>query len=162
MISIIAAIGENRELGKNNTLLWDIPEDMEHFRNKTRGHAVIMGRRTYESIGHALPNRPNIVITRDTAFTTPDGCFIAHSLEEAIQLGKTLEESELFIIGGANIYAQAINSADTLYLTIVHQSFPEADTFFPDYARFSKEVSRKEGSGNGYTYTFLELVSLSD
>ena len=156
MISIIAAIGQNRELGKNNRLLWDIPEDMEHFRSKTRGHAVIMGRKTYESIGHALPARPNIIITRDDTFTTPDGCFIVHSLEEAIALGNEKEKEELFIIGGANIYAQSINIADKLYITEVHQSFPEADTFFPDYAKFKKVLSKKEGSGNGYTYTFFE------
>lgn len=158
IISIIAAVGENRELGKNNKLLWDIPEDMEHFRSKTRGHAVIMGRKTYESIGHALPARPNIIITRDATFSTPDGCFITHSLEEAIALGKEKEKEELFIIGGANIYKQAIDMADKLYITEVHQSFPEADTFFPDYSRFSKEVARKEGSGNGYTYSFRELT----
>jgi dihydrofolate reductase len=159
MISIIAAVGQNRELGKNNKLLWDIPEDMEHFRSTTRGHAVIMGRKTYESIGHALPARPNIIITRDTAFRAPEDCFIVHSLEEALTLGSEKEKEELFIIGGANIYSQAIDIADKLYLTIVHQSFPDADAFFPDYAVFSKELSRKEGSGNGYTYTFLELSS---
>ncbi len=158
ILSIIAAIGKNRELGKDNKLLWDIPEDMEHFRSKTRGHAVIMGRKTYESIGHALPARPNIIITRDETFQTPDGSFIVHSLDEAIALGKEKEKEELFIIGGANIYAQAIDIADKLYITEVHQSFPDADTFFPDYARFSKEISKKEGSGNGYTYTFLELT----
>ncbi len=158
MISVIAAVGKNRELGKNNKLLWDIPEDMEHFRNKTRGHAVIMGRKTYESIGHALPGRPNIIITRDDTFKTTDGSFIVHSLDEAIALGKEKEKDELFIIGGANIYAQAIDIADKLYITEVHQDFPDADTFFPDYTRFSKEFSKKEGSGNGYTYTFLELL----
>jgi dihydrofolate reductase len=156
MISIIAAIGQNRELGKNNKLLWDIPEDMEHFRSITRGHAVIMGRKTYESIGHALPGRPNIVITRDDTFTTPDGCFIVHSLDEAITLGKEKEETELFIIGGANVYEQAMNKVDKLYLTIVHASF-DADTFFPDYSRFSNILSKKESEGNGFTYTFLEL-----
>lgn len=158
MISIIAAVGENRELGKNNKLLWDIPEDMEHFRTKTRGHAVIMGRRTYESIGHALPARPNIVITRDTSFATPDGCLIAHSLDEALTIAHQKDQQEIFIIGGANIYAQAIDIADKLYLTVVHQPFPDADTFFPDYSRFSKEIERKESAGNGYTYTFLELT----
>ncbi len=157
ILSIIAAIGKNRELGKNNRLLWDIPEDMEHFRSKTRGHAVIMGRKTYESIGHALPERPNIIITRDDTFKTTDGSFIVHSLDEAIALGKEKEKKELFIIGGANLYAQAITIADKLYITEVHQDFPDADTFFPDYARFSRELSRKEGFGNGYTYTFLEL-----
>ncbi len=158
MVSIIAAIGENRELGKNNKLLWDIPEDMEHFRSKTRGHAVIMGRKTYESIGHALPNRPNIVITRDETFTTPDGCFIVHSLDEAIELGRQKEQEELFIIGGANIYEQAMEKTDKLYLTIVHQTFPDADTFFPDYSRFSNVISSKESNDQNFSYTFLELV----
>ena len=158
ILSIIAAVGQNRELGKNNKLLWDIPEDMEHFRTKTRGHTVIMGRKTYESIGHALPGRPNIIITKDTTFTTPDGCFIVHSLDQAIKLGKEKETEELFVIGGATIYAQAIDIADKLYITKVHQTFPDADTFFPDYSKFSKEISKKEGSGNGYTYTFLELI----
>lgn len=158
MISIIAAVGQNRELGKNNKLLWDIPEDMEHFRSKTRGHAVIMGRKTYESIGHALPGRPNIIITRDDTFKTTDGCFIVHSLDEAITVGKEKEQEELFIIGGATVYEQAIAIADKLYITEVHQTFPEADTFFPDYARFSTILSKKESSGNGYTYTFVECM----
>ena len=157
-LSIIAAIGENRELGKNNTLLWDIPEDMNHFRTITRGHTVIMGRKTYESIGHALPGRVNIVITRDISFTTPDGCFIVHSLEEAIKLGKEKEQTEVFIIGGANIYAQAIDLADKLYLTIIHHAFPEVDTFFPKYTRFSTPISTKDGQDATYSYTFLELI----
>jgi dihydrofolate reductase len=116
-----------------------------------------MGRKTYESIGHALPGRANIVITRDETFSTPDGCFIVHSLDEALTLGKGKEQEELFIIGGANIYAQAIDIADKLYITEVHQIFPEADTFFPDYTKFSNVLSTKDGSGNGYTYTFFEL-----
>lgn len=160
-ISIIAAIGQNRELGKNNKLLWDIPEDMEHFRSITKGHAVIMGRKTYESIGHALPQRPNIIITNDPSFTTPDDCFIVHSLEEAIHVGKTKEEQELFIIGGATIYKQAIDIADKLYLTIVHASF-DADAFFPDYSRFENVLSKKEGADSHYTYSFLTLSPLSD
>jgi len=160
MISVIAAVGKNRELGKNNKLLWDIPEDMEHFRTKTRGHAVIMGRKTYESIGHALPARPNIIITRDDTFKTTDGSFIVHSLDEAIALGKEKEKDELFIIGGANIYAQAIDIADKLYITEIHQDFPDADTFFPDYSRFCNIIQKKDGTGNGYTYTFFELLPL--
>ncbi len=156
MISIIAAIGENRELGKNNALLWDIPEDMQHFRAKTKGHAVIMGRKTYESIGHMLPDRPNIVVTKDKAWQPIEPVLIAHSLEDAIAVAKTKEREEIYIIGGASIYEQAVTIADKLYLTIVHRTFPDADTYFPKYERFTKLLNQKEGSGNGYTYTFFE------
>jgi dihydrofolate reductase len=152
MLSIIAAIGDKRELGKNNKLLWHIPEDMKRFKNLTTGHTVIMGRKTYASIGKPLPNRTNIVITKDTAFAAP-GCIITHSLDEALQQSA---DAETFIIGGASIYQQAINRADTLYLTKVKGTF-DADTFFPDYSRFSKVVSEDKKQDDKYTYTFLEL-----
>lgn len=153
MLSIIAAIGDNRELGKNNTLLWHIPQDMKRFKALTTGHTVIMGRKTYESIGIPLPNRTNIIITNDKKFTAP-GCIIAHSLDEAIQKSK---DTETFIIGGASIYSQAIDRADKLYLTKVKGTF-DADTYFPDYSRFSTVVSNVQKQDDRYTYTFLELV----
>jgi dihydrofolate reductase len=157
MISIIAGIGKNRELGAENKLLWNIPEDMQHFREKTKGHPVIMGRKTHESIGRLLPNRPNIVITRDPSYTSP-GTYIQKSLDDAIKLAKTMDDSEIFIIGGANVYAQAINIADRLYLTIVDANF-KADTFFPDYKnRFKNVISERKSKNTTYTYTFLELT----
>ncbi len=132
ILSIIAAIGKNNELGKDNQLLWDLPVDMKHFRETTSGHPVIMGRKTFESIGRALPNRRNVVITRDKSYTH-DGIEVVHSLEEALQLfaepqGKP--NIEVFIIGGAEMYRQAIELADKLYITYVDGIF-EADTFFP-------------------------------
>lgn len=153
MLSIIAGIGDNRELGKNNTLLWHIPEDMKRFKTLTTGHTVIMGRKTYESIGKPLPNRTNIVITSEKEFLAP-GCIITHSLDEAIQKS---HDTETFIIGGASVYAQALPIADKLYLTKVKGTF-DADTFFPDYSRFSNVVSSVRKQDDTYTYTFLELT----
>ncbi len=155
LISIIAAIGENREIGKNNKLLWHIPEDFKRFKEMTSGYPVIMGRKTFESIGKPLPNRTNIIITRDKNYKS-ENCLITYSLEEAIQLAKTKDDKEIFIIGGGQIYEQAIGIADKLYLTVVKGGF-DADTFFPVYSRFSKIVFRKESQSNQYKYTFLEL-----
>lgn len=155
-ISIIAAIGENRELGKNNKLLWHIPEDLRRFKELTIGHPVIMGRKTYESIGKPLLKRTNIIITHHVNFQTA-GYFITHSLEEAIELAKTKDNEEIFIIGGGQIYNQAINKADKLYLTVVEGTF-DADTFFPDYSRFKKVVFTEKGKYGGYVFTFLEIL----
>lgn len=155
-ISIIAAIGSNRELGKDNKLLWHIPEDLKRFKELTLNYPVIMGRKTFQSIGKPLPNRTNIIITHDKDYQQ-EGCFITHSLSEAIELAKTKDNNEIFIIGGGQIYNQAINIADKLYLTIVKGTF-DADTFFPDYLRFKKIIFKREGLFDKYKYTFLELV----
>ena len=167
MISIIAAIGKNRELGKDNKLLWHIPEDFKRFKTLTSGYIVIMGRKTFESIGKPLPNRVNIVVTRDPKFTISarsykDGkVIVCHSLEEAFRLaslaqGKPLKK--IFIIGGAEIYKQGIQYADKLYLTLVNQEYPEADAFFPDYLEFGKVISEKDGIQGDLVYRFVELV----
>lgn len=174
-ISIIAAISENRAIGKNNQLLWRIPEDMRRFKELTTGHPVIMGRKTYETIGKPLPNRTNIIITRDLGYKA-EGAIIVHSLEEALRLatlaqGKAPEGNEVFVMGGGEIYEQAIGLADKLYITLVHpapkgrgspkdsgrQNF-EGDVYFPDYSEFKKELSRQEGeSASGLKFTWLEL-----
>ncbi len=155
-ISIIAALSENRALGKNGKLLWHIPQDMKRFKQLTIGHPVIMGRKTYESIGKPLPGRSNIVVTQNSSFTPP-GCKIAHSLQEAINIASQQNTEEIFIIGGGNIYQQAIKLADKLYLTLVKGNF-EADTFFPDYQEFKKIKSQKNYKDATYEYTFLELT----
>ncbi len=151
ILSLIAGIGKNNELGLGNLLLWDLPRDMKHFRDTTKGHAVIMGRKTFESIGRPLPNRRNIVITRDTSYMK-DGIEVANSLEEALRLasldqGKNFEENqeeiEVFVIGGAEIYKQAITKAGRLYITHVNSVF-DADAFFPAIdANFWKETKRE-------------------
>ena len=169
-ISMIAAIGENRELGKKHKLLWDIPEDMKLFRELTKGHVVIMGRKTLESIGRLLPKRVNIIITRDKKYKPPFPqnsidqlveFYVVNSMEEALEQGKKKEtQGEIFIIGGGQIYKEGIKYADKLYLTIVKGKF-DADTFFPDYSEFRKVVFKKESRNREYKYTFLALENNS-
>lgn len=170
MISLVAAIGKNRELGKDNKLLWHISEDLKHFKEITSGHVVVMGRKTYESIGRLLPNRTNIVVTSDKQQViskyekVPEKLVVVGSLDEAIEVGmqysvssikegeeeKILNtkysihntEDEVFIIGGGQIFEQALPIADRLYLTMVDATF-DADTFFPDYSKFTKTISKK-------------------
>ena len=156
MISIIVAIAENGVIGDNNALLWNIKEDMRRFRTTTTGHPVIMGRKTYESIGRPLPKRTNVVITRSD--TTFEGCEVAHSLEEAVAMFPA--DEEVFIIGGAQIYKQALPLADKLYLTVVHRNY-DGDTSFPeiDYSEW-QEVAREEfdrGEEYDYPFTFVDL-----
>lgn len=155
-ISIVAAIGKNRELGKGNKLLWHIPEDLKRFKALTSGHPVIMGRKTFESIGRPLPNRLNVVITRDESFK-PEGVTVVHSLDGVIKIAKAKDQEEIFIIGGGQIFEQAMPFADRLYLTIVDNEF-DADVFFPDYSMFTKVISEEKGESNGYSYTFLTLT----
>ncbi|MFA6382908.1 MAG: dihydrofolate reductase [Parcubacteria group bacterium] len=156
MISIIVAIGKNRAIGRKNQLLWDIPEDMDHFRKTTSGRTVIMGDRTFESIGHPLPKRKNIVVTLKENYEAP-GCEVRSSLEEVLNEYKNSEE-EVFVIGGGIIYKLSLPFADKLYLTVVDDAPEDADTFFPDYSEF-KNVVKEESMDNGqYKFTFLELT----
>lgn len=173
MISIIAAIGLNRELGKDNKLLWHIPEDMRRFKKLTQGHAVIMGRKTFESIGKPLPDRYNIIVTRDKNWKPAASVnyltkvLVCHSLDEAVNAAKSLAPnyspltaSEVFIIGGSQIYEQAIGIADRLYLTIVtppENERVDADVFFPKYLEFKKVITKEVMNTGVYQLTFLEL-----
>ncbi len=156
IISAIAAIGENRELGKNNRLLWHIPEDLKRFKVLTLGHPIIMGRKTYESIGRPLPQRINIIITRNPDFKA-QGCIVVGSIEEAIAKAKEHDQKEIFIIGGGEIYKQALPLIDKLYLTVVKGSF-EADVFFPDYSEFSKIIKQENGKFENYAISYIELT----
>lgn len=154
-VSIIVAVGKNREIGLNNALLWSIPEDLKHFKEKTTGKAIIMGERTFYSIGRALPNRLNIVLSQNPDLVI-DGVTVCGSIPEAIEEGSKFSD-EVFIIGGGSIYAQTIGLADKLYLTLVDKEF-EADTFFPDYSKFDKIVSESEPfESNGLKFRFYEL-----
>lgn len=154
-ISLIAAIGQNRELGKDNHLLWHIPKDLQRFRELTTGHVVIMGQKTFESIGQPLPKRINIVLTQKTDFQ-PAGCLIAHSLEKALSLAKQHEPEEIFFIGGGQVYQQALPMVNRIYLTVVEGEY-EADTYFPDYSAFSKVLSEKFFSDSQYRFSFKIL-----
>lgn len=157
MISMIAAIGMNRELGEGSSLIWKIPDDLKRFRVKTSGHPVIMGRKTYESIGRLLPNRSNIIITRDKEYKV-EGAIVCNSVEQAIEKAKNVPGSdEIFIIGGGQIYDLGIKLADKLYLTLINSQAPMADVFFPDYSEFTKEVFREAHEEDGLQYEFVDL-----
>jgi len=127
-ISIIVAFANNRVIGKDNQLIWHLPNDLKHFKAVTSGHPVIMGRKTYESIGRLLPNRKNIIVTRNTAYQV-EGAHVFNSLEAAIE--SCIGEEEIFIIGGSEIYGQALTLAHKLYITEVLHEF-EGDAFFPE------------------------------
>jgi len=128
-ISIIVAMARNRTIGVNNTLPWRCPEDLKHFKTLTMGHHMIMGRKTFDSIGKALPGRTTVVVTR-TSDLKIDGCVVVHSLHEAITA--SAGDTETFIVGGAEIYAQALSLADTLYITEIQQEV-EGDAHFPGF-----------------------------
>lgn len=144
MISLIAALSENYVIGKNNDLPWKLPDDMKFFMQTTKGHHTIMGRKNYDSIPEKfrpLPNRTNIVVTRQTAFQAP-GCIVVNALEQGIAIAERHGEQETFIIGGSTIYALGLPKANRLYLTEIHATI-EGDTYFPNFDRSEwKEVSR--------------------
>jgi len=157
-INIIAAIGENRELGKDGRLLWHISEDLRRFKKLTQGNIVLMGRKTFASIGKKLPGRINIIVSRQKNFKA-DGCLVFDSLTKGLVKAREIgrrEGKQIFIIGGGSIYSQTIDQADRLYLTIVEGKFA-ADVYFPDYSAFSKIISKKEGGDGRYSYQFLVL-----
>ncbi|MBX4198136.1 dihydrofolate reductase [Candidatus Parcubacteria bacterium] len=155
-ISIIAGIQKkDRGIGKDNQLLWKISDDLKRFKALTSGHVIISGRKNFESIGRPLPNRTNIIITRNPEYKA-EGCIIVVSLEEALAKAKELEKEEIFIMGGGEIYKQALPFTDKLYLTIIDGEKP-ADIFFPDYSEFTKEIFREEYLDNDPPYIFLEL-----
>ena len=155
MITIIAAIGKNGELGKNNDLIWHLPNDLKRFKKVTAGHHVIMGRKTFESLGKPLPNRTNIIITRNSTYTA-EGCVIVNSLQEAIEAAQ--EDENPFILGGAQIYKQALEIADVLDLTRVDASL-EADAFFPEIDLEKWKVVAREDhqkdEKHQYNYSFV-------
>lgn len=157
MISIIVAVSANGVIGDNNSLLWHISEDLRNFKRITSGHPVIMGRKTFESLGRPLPNRTNVVVSRTA--TAIDGCRVAASLDEAIAMFSADEEA--FIIGGAQIYAQALDAADKIYITRVGRDY-EGDTSFPEWdATRWRLTSREEfprGEKYPYPFAFEEYV----
>ncbi|RLJ98779.1 dihydrofolate reductase [Tenacibaculum discolor] len=156
MITLIAAIAKNNALGKDNDLIWHLPADLKRFKKVTTGHPILMGRNTFESIGKPLPNRTSIIITRNNNYFI-DGCLIANSIEQAIEL---VEGNDAFIIGGAQIYKEALeqNLVDRLDITVLHHEF-EADAFFPKIdMNIWKEVARedfKADEKNKYDYSFV-------
>lgn len=163
MIILIAAIAENYALGKDNDLIWHLPADLKRFKKVTTGYPIIMGRNTFESIGKPLPNRTTVIVTRNKQYTH-EGCLVAHSLANAIDLVKKFEK--IFIIGGAQIYKEAIDNqlVDQLDITLVHGSF-EADVFFPEIdSNIWEETSREKNNideKNKYNYSFITYTKIN-
>jgi len=156
-VSLIVAMDKNRVIGKNNRLPWRLPADLRRFKETTMRHALIMGRKTYESIGRALPGRKNIVLTKQKGFQ-PEGCFTASSIEEAIAMAGT--DEEVFVIGGAQVFERALPLAHRIYLTLIEDEF-DGDVFFPEFDdRLWVEKDRQSFSAdreNPFSYTFLVL-----
>jgi dihydrofolate reductase len=159
IISLIAAMDEKRGIGWKGKIPWRLSSDLKRFRELTMGHHIIVGRKTFESIGRPLPGRQTIIVTRNPDFTA-EGCLVVHSLDEAINLAKSRGESEAFICGGARIYAEAITRAQRFYLTIVHAQV-ESDTLFPEWdegAWTRKQSSHREADDKDeYSSTFALL-----
>ncbi|MBO5419543.1 MAG: dihydrofolate reductase [Bacteroidales bacterium] len=157
---IIVAIADNNAIGKNNALLWHISEDLKFFKRTTSGSPVIMGRRTYESIGRPLPKRLNIIITRGDA--APDGTILAHSLEEAFEIAENHGSEKCFIIGGGQVYSQALPLVERLIVTHVHTEIEDADTYFPiidpsEWTIVSRSEMLKDVE-TGYDFEFIEYI----
>ena len=155
-INLIVAIDEKNGIGKNNLLPWHLPADLKHFKTITTGHPIIMGRKTFDSIGKALPNRRNIVISRQSGLVIP-GAELGCSLNDAIELCK--DEKDVFVIGGAQIFEQALPLANVLYLTIIHQDF-DADVFFPvinmNEWTEQEKILHEPDEKNLYSYSFIK------
>ncbi len=155
----IAAIGRNRVLGNGNKLLWHIPDDLKRFKELTRGHPVIMGRKTFESIlgylGKPLPERENIVVTRSAVLTYP-GVIAASSIGEALEKARACDADDIFIIGGAQIYEAALPYTDALQVTIIDDE-KEGDAFFPPYEHLFRKVREEEREWQGLGYSWSEL-----
>ncbi len=160
LISAIVAMSENRAIGKDNQLLWRLPADLQHFKKLTMGKPILMGRKTYQSIGRPLPGRQTIILTQDKQFKA-EGCLVVHSIQAALDNIKNQEE--LCVIGGADIYRQMLPMIDRIYLTIVHHEFV-ADVFFPELNMTEwKETERVECEAdekNPYSCSFIVLEKM--
>lgn len=162
IVSSIVAIAKNNAIGRDNQLMWHIRDDLKLFKAKTNGHVIIQGRKSYEAIGKPLPNRTNIVITRNTDYKAP-GCFVVNSLEHALELAHRLEQKgEIFIIGGAEIYRQSMPVTDKLYISHVDYVPTDAHVFFPDVDlnewKKIESCSYPQNEGNEFAFEYAEYV----
>ncbi len=159
-LSMIAAMGQDRVIGHNNKMPWHLPADLQFFKKTTLGSPVIMGRKTYDSIGRPLPGRLNIILTRNKSLNI-EGCTVVNTLENALIAAEG--SAEVFITGGAHLYDTFLDVCDRLYLTLIDEKF-DGDTFFPDYTQYQwKEIERIDNQAddkNPYPYTFLTLERL--
>jgi dihydrofolate reductase len=165
VISLIAAMDEFRGIGVDNRLPWHLPADLKRFKSLTMGHHLIMGRKTFETIGKPLPGRKSIVVTHDRNYTASgcpeDTCHVVHSLEEALDIAESMGESEVFVIGGGEIFDQALRYADRLYLTLVHTK-ANTNVFFPEIDESAwveiHSSYQPADQNNPFAFTFRDLV----
>lgn len=162
IISLIAAVSENNVIGKDNRLVWHLPADLKYFKEKTKGHHVLLGRKTYEALGKPLPNRTHLVITHQKNYK-PEGILVFHNIANAIKYAHEHQEDELFVLGGANIYTQMMKIADKMYITRIKEHF-EGDTYFPpipdtEWKIESREPHKKDAK-NPYDYEFIEYIKI--
>lgn len=159
MLILIAAAATNDALGKDNQMLWHLPDDFKHFKNLTTGHYIIMGRKTFESFKAPLPNRKHVIITRQLDYEAPEGCIVVHSLEQALKL--TSSQEEVYVIGGGEIYQLALPFADKIELTRVDHDF-QADAFFPkiDQSQWEllSELKHHKDEKHNYSFTFQTFI----
>ena len=154
IISLIAAMDENRAIGYNNKLPWSLPSELRYFRETTKGKPVIMGRRTFESIGRPMPERLNIIVTRDRNYKAGD-CIVVNNVEDALNAAKG--SSEIMVIGGAQIYKEFLPRAHRMYLTLIDAEF-EGDAYFPEYDKNEwKIINKEDNEHNGLRYSFVDL-----
>ncbi|AND64400.1 diacylglycerol kinase [Flavobacterium covae] len=161
-IILIAAAGEKNELGKNNSLLWHLPDDFKHFKGLTSGHYIIMGRKTFESFPKPLPNRTHIIITRNKEYIVSEECIVVNHVEEALKTCPI--DQDVYVIGGGEIYKQFIELADEIELTRVHSHFLEADTFFPeidqDKWELKESVLHPKDEKHLYSFSFEKYIRI--
>jgi dihydrofolate reductase len=160
IVSIIVAIDERRAIGLRGAIPWRLPADLKKFKDLTWGHHILMGRKTFESIGKPLPGRHTVIITRDRSYRA-EGCLVAHSLKEALSIARERGETEAFVCGGAEVYKEALALADRIYLTEVRARV-EADTFFPEWERDDwvavESTAHDADEKNQYAFSFTRLV----
>ena len=161
MIAAVVAIAENGVIGRDNQLIWHLPADLKHFKNCTMGHPMVMGRKTFDSIGKALPGRTTIIVTRDKNYPAPENCLVANSVQEALEMGNKLDPEQVSVIGGEQIFAQTLHQTDRIYLTRVHHTF-EGDTYFPEINEAEwQEIERQNfepDEKNKYAYSFIKMA----
>ncbi|WP_186577750.1 dihydrofolate reductase [Aquibacillus kalidii] len=158
MISLLLAMDQNRVIGYKNDLPWKLPNDLKFFKELTTSNVIIMGRKTFDSMGRPLPNRRNVIMTRDTSYKQP-GCDVIHSIDTIIEWEKQNPEIEYFVIGGGNIFNQVLPYANRMYITLIEEAFP-GDTFFPEFEEEEWNITKKEkgqkDEKNPYDYYFIQ------
>lgn len=163
-ISLIAALAENNIIGKENDLVWRLPDDFRRFKTLTSGHYILMGRKTFESLGKPLPNRTHLVITRNTEYKVPEGHYVFDSVEDAFIFSQKMGVDHLYVIGGGEIYRQTLPLADELVLTEV-QTNPEGDTKFPEFDKSKWKVTFQDhhpaDERHEYPFTFITYERIS-